>query len=434
MNQQLLEKKIGIYEKRLISENNNIKDYCIKKLNNFKNGTKLNHLISISKIFETEEQRINVKRNQKKDYSLNHNNVDLLTKNNMRNLFDGTWWKSLSKGTQKLHLNRFKEYIKYSKRKDLLENFPEKIDYTPPELQKKDLITRDELKLILQNCGLKTRTLIIMLYEGAFRIDELLSVVRKDIVFDGKFTLVTIRYSKTKKREVPLFESTPYINEYLHLNEFNSDERIFKYKRNVTINSHFNYIAKKLTKKYPKKWSHKKLNPHLFRHSRLTELASIGVNEPIIREFAGWSRDSTMPKVYLHLSNMDVRKAVKRIYKDEIEVPIEEVKIEIQKPKKCPICNTENNKENLFCWKCGNVFKDEDKKQMAIEIITQPKQIEDLRTEMKMMRTAIKMLLVDRESRGFDDEKQWEFTEVYKSALNWVKGLVEEKEEESNNK
>lgn len=417
MNQMLLEERIKKYENCLLSDDNNIEDYCIKILNNFPSkSTKLNHLISMTKLFETEEQRINVKRNKDKDYLLNHSNVDLLTKNDIRVLFNGAWWKNLSNGTQKHHLIRFMRYIKFSKRENLLEIFPEKIEYKPPELQRKDLITRDELKLILQNCGLKTRTLIIMLYEGAFRINELLSVVRKDISFDGKFTLVTIRYSKTKKREVPLFESTPYINEYLHLNEFNPDEKIFNYKRNVTVNSHFNYIAKKLTKKYPKKWSHKKLNPHLFRHSRLTELASLEVNEPIIREFAGWTRDSSMPKIYFHLCNKDVRNAVKRIYKDEIEVSVKEIKVDIQKPKICGICNTENNQENIFCWKCGNVFKDEDKKQMAIEIITQPRRIENLRNEIYEMKRMFKILF----SMITEDDKNIELTNDYKSFMKFL--------------
>ncbi len=367
------------YLKRLKSKDNNIENYYYKELKGNTEGTILNHLISISKLFETNEQRNESWRAKDKDFNLNHNNINQLIVQDIKDFIDSDWWNNLSGGTQKMHINRIKKYIKYSERNDLLDLLPSKMNGKTKKLSKIDLITKKDLEQILKYSNLKYRTLFMTLYEGALRIDEALNIKERDISFEsGRITIIKIAESKTYGRDIPVIESTPYIKEYLRTNDFEPDNKLFDFKNNTTVNNYLNFILKKLVKKYPKQWKGKKLYPHLFRHSRLTELARGKFNEAQIRRFAGWSADSTMAKIYFHLNDADI---INILTNNVVEAP----KPEPKKPKMCKICNTENPQINLFCWNCGNVLSEKDKEQMGIEIISQPYEVKELRQENKRL-------------------------------------------------
>lgn len=367
------------YFERLKSKDNNIENYYYKELNGLSNGAILNHLISIGKLFENNEQRNEGWRSRNKDYSLKHTNIALFTEQDIKDFLNSKWWNNLSSSTQKMHLNRIKNYLKFSERNDLANFLPKKINGKVKNLSKNDLINRDDLKQILKNCNLQYRTLIMIIYEGALRIDEALNIRRTDIKFNSGYVILKISESKTYSRDIPLIESIPYIKEYLGTNDFEPREKLFDFKRNINLNNYLNFISKKLANKYPKQWKGKKIYPHLFRHSRLTELARTKLNEAMIRKFAGWSADSTMAKVYFHLNDEDV---INILTNEAVEIP----KPKPIKPKICQICNKQNNEESLFCWKCGNVFKEGDEKKIAVEIIGQPYKIEQLREENKQLK------------------------------------------------
>lgn len=387
MNKKILNKEIEFYRNLLISEKSNIENYYLKHLYGLSESTIYNHLISISKLFESNEQRDNTTPHDKK-FRLKHSNVDLLSEKEIKDLFYCRWFKGLSKSTQKNFLSRINSYLEFSNRSDLIECLPTNIKSKTKQISKVDLINRDELDLILNNCGIKTRTLLMIMYDGALRKSEVLNIKRMHIRIKGKFAVLKVAESKTTERDIPLYESLPYIREYLSINDFKPNDKLFNYKNDNTLNSHLLYITKKITKKYPKKWNGKKLYPHLFRHSRLTELALSRLNEPQIRKFAGWTAGSNMPEVYFHLDDSDLK---------EILVPeyIEKRKSEKKKekePKICPICTTENNQENLFCWRCGNVFKEMDENGIVVELITQPYKIEQLREENKELQQKLSQM------------------------------------------
>ncbi len=75
MKENALKAVIEEYESLLTSLDNNLEDYYIKNLNNLSKGTKLNHLISISKLFESEKQRTENRKVNKKNYSLEKNKI-----------------------------------------------------------------------------------------------------------------------------------------------------------------------------------------------------------------------------------------------------------------------------------------------------------------------------------------------------------------------
>ena len=411
MNVETLNGLISKYLNKLQTPNNNINEYKLTKLNEIKKSSQLNHLISICKLFETNEQRNRTRREKEKNGTLEHADVNKLTENDIYDFLASKWFNKLKGITKNQHILKIRQYLIYSNRQDLADLLPKKIKGKARKISKNDLIERDDLDVILKHCNLKMRTLLMILYEGALRINEALSIKRRDIKFvDNKINL-KVAVSKTGERDLPLYESIPYVKEYLTKYDFKPEDKIFYYKRNTNLNVYLYTLGKRLANKYPEQWEGRRLYPHIFRHSRLTELASNGkMNEPLLRKFAGWTADSNMPKIYFHLDDSDLEKVL------EPDGKYEPKKTETFKPKECKICNAQNNIQNLFCWKCGNVFKEEDKKEIIPEIFTQPYQIEELKTGMNKLKHIYRILynMIEKEDTGI------ELAEDYKSFMEFI--------------
>jgi len=269
--------------------------------------------------------------------------------------------RGITNKSKNLYIIIIKKYLKYFNIEFSFPKYTEKKE----ELNKNDLINRQELDEMLSICNTKKKTMLMVLYEAALRRKELVNIKYKDIVFEKDLVNLYITQSKTKARNIPLMESIPYLKEYLTMNKFNSEDRLWDYQP-ITINKFLNRLAEKLG------WS-KKIHPHLLRHSRLTELAATKLNEPQLRKFAGWSADSEMPKVYFHLDDNDLRNVL--LNGSEIERKRE---IETFKPILCPACNTKNSSQNAFCFKCGNVIN---KERIIIERIERNLEIEELKRQ-----------------------------------------------------
>jgi ribosomal protein L40E len=97
----------------------------------------------------------------------------------------------------------------------------------------------------------------------------------------------------------------------------------------------------------------KRIHPHLFRHTRLTELAK-ELPEQILKQIAGWVPDSKMAQVYLHLSLKDVEESLlTKVYGIK---PLENEKKE--KFIICPKCRELNPPTATICWRCKTDLKE----------------------------------------------------------------------------
>ena len=399
MDAKKLNGYISKYLGKLESSKNNIEEYYLKKLTGVSLGTQLNCLMSICKLFETDEQRNMSGRFKPNSVTLEQTDVNQLTKENILNLLRGEWYKSLKPQTQQLHIRRMRNYLKYSKRDDLGELLPKKFKIDAKQLSKTDLITRDDLDIILEFSNLWGRTLIMVMYEGALRRDELLSIKKKHIKFEIGYAILKVIQSKTAKRDIPLIESIPYLKEYFDNNYFEPDNLIFPYKEAHFLNMYLNTLKNKIARKYPE-WKDKKLYPHLFRHSRLTELALSKLNEPQLRKIAGWTANSDMPKIYFHLDDSDI-----------ISIMTDNT---VQKPKPknvklviCPICNVENKEQNLFCWKCKNLLDEEKRMEAGLHLVSQPNQTNKIKNLYKILKSLSKLVLENYYSKleAIDNER-----------------------------
>lgn len=94
----------------------------------------------------------------------------------------------------------------------------------------------------------------------------------------------------------------------------------------------------------------KKVNPHNFRHSRATHLAT-HLTEAQMNQFFGWVQGSDMPSTYVHLSGRDVDSALLRSY--GIETDKQDVSGGKLAPRTCTQCKSQNPATNSFCGLCG---------------------------------------------------------------------------------
>jgi len=105
----------------------------------------------------------------------------------------------------------------------------------------------------------------------------------------------------------------------------------------------------------------KRIHPHLFRHTRLTELAK-HLPEQILKQIAGWVPDSDMAQTYLHLSQRDVEESLlAKVY--GIKIDGEEEK---EKFKVCPKCGELNPYFAKICYRCKTPLDEKELMELVL--------------------------------------------------------------------
>ena len=221
-----------------------------------------------------------------------------------------------------------------------------------------DLLTKDEIKAMADMTGnLSDRAFILVLYDSACRIDEILNLKIKDVSFDQYGSTIMVN-GKTGMRRIRLIESSPDLLKWInnHPKKQEREEPLFVYlsdkNRYKLFSKGISYDnAKIIIRTVAKRAGIKKrVHPHLFRHSRLTELAKI-LSESELKKFAGWTGSSTMAGIYVHLSGADIDKKMLEKYGllDKNDDPDKDT----LKPKECPKCKEINPNTARFCYVCG---------------------------------------------------------------------------------
>jgi len=219
-----------------------------------------------------------------------------------------------------------------------------------PICQVKDIISFDELKAMLGKAeNLEHRSLLFVLYECGGRAAEVCGSKICDVEFDkyGAIIRVTekrVRGRASRKRPIRLVLSVPDLRQWLSHHPKKDD-------RNALIWSVTSTRLWYLVKKYAKRAGiNKNISPHSFRHSRATHLASV-LTEAQLRIMFGWSKNSGMPAVYVHLSQRDVDPTLLKHYGIKLDEGTQEN--EILMYRKCPRCDFENSALVNFCARCA---------------------------------------------------------------------------------
>jgi integrase len=241
------------------------------------------------------------------------------------------------------------------------DHYPEEVRWIKPRIKNKrmlpeELLTEDDVdRLVKKADNLRDKALILTLYESGCRIGELASLRIKNVEFD-RYGAVLIVSGKTGDRRLRLVNSAPVLANWIdnHPDAGNPDAPLWvgigtkSRDRIITYNS-INMMIKKVAKRAGIK---KKVNPHMFRHSRATLLAK-HLTEAQLKQMFGWTQSSGMAATYVHLSGRDTDDAILKLH--GIKSPEkEEIKL---KPRKCPRCKFVNSSVADFCNRCGMVLK-----------------------------------------------------------------------------
>jgi hypothetical protein len=95
----------------------------------------------------------------------------------------------------------------------------------------------------------------------------------------------------------------------------------------------------------------KHITPHLFRHSRVTNMLKAGFSESSIKLMAWGSLSSEQLSRYAHLANADIDREVARV--NGIDIEEKKNDANVLKPKPCSRCHHVNEPHVNFCIVCG---------------------------------------------------------------------------------
>lgn len=207
-----------------------------------------------------------------------------------------------TEGTISLRKAYIKKYFRYHDRDDIYKKL--EVRREARHLNPHDILDAEDINYLLEHMNSPMyKAIITFLFESGARINEALGVKLEDITEVNIGFDVTLYADKTRKhnyayREMYLIECAPYIREWLMMR--NSDSPYLFPIRDRSVSEWLKHLREALKFKKP-------LNPHAFRHGCATRLVRKGMQESLIRAQMGWSGNSNMISVYVHLANTDLK-------------------------------------------------------------------------------------------------------------------------------
>jgi len=216
----------------------------------------------------------------------------------------------------------------------------------------KDLLTKQDVQNQIDAAkNPRDKAFIAMLYETGARIGELIDLTVGDIE-DRKHGKKVVIEGKTGARRLPLVESVPHINAWLskHPNPEKDNPLWCKIQQgDPDERLGYRYIRTRILEKNMDRADiDKPSNPHHYRHSRASHLAT-ELKEAQLCEWFGWVQGSDVPARYVHLSGRDMDNAYDQMHglyePDEDEQQPDVVE--------CDRCQELNEPDAAFCMRCG---------------------------------------------------------------------------------
>ncbi len=244
-----------------------------------------------------------------------------------------------------------------------------------------DILTDAELEMMRNACeNLRDKALVETSYETAFRPHELLGLKKSSVAFDDYGATVYIEKGKTGARRVRVVNAAPLLAEWIANHPLK--ERSAPLWIDLSANTRYKLLgwvglSRLIRRIAGRAGISKRVNPYIFRHTRLTYLAQV-LTEAQLCEFAGWEIGSDMSRKYVHLSGRDVDEALLRAYG---LIKRKEVK-EIRAPKKCVRCGTLNPFDSEICQKCGLALSVE-------AAIKRDEELKEIRTRLEVLEKAV---------------------------------------------
>ncbi len=258
-----------------------------------------------------------------------------LTKDNVNDFLQ---WLLVSRtnsiSTCNLRLTALKSFLRYAANDDIsiVTVFMDikKIQVMKDKKTKVEYLSKKGLKILVDQPntkttkGIRNKVMIIMLYDTATRINELLSLKLKDLNFSGRNPYISIRGKGNKLRYLPLMDKTlTHLRSYLKIfhpgNNANDGDRYLFYSM---IHSTPCRLSTDTVALFLKKYGEAaakacsdipdRVHPHLVRHTRATHLYQDGMPLSYIAEFLGHASIDTT-RIYASPNIEMMRDALMRV-------------------------------------------------------------------------------------------------------------------------
>ena len=243
--------------------------------------------------------------------------------------------KGNSASTCNRRLTSLRSYLWFASDRDVaLQSVALRIAKIPlcKESQKeKKVLSQDAFSCILRQpsnsrMGLRDKAIMILLYDSAIRLDELLSLTLRDVVLARGDPYIRVEGKGNKERVVAINEMTAaHIQEYIrvyHPNPHDKQALLFYTK----IKGRFGKMSEGNVERFIKQYAVKaaetcadvpeKVHPHMFRRSRATMLYQSGVELALISRILGHSQIETS-RIYATPSMHMLREAMESVESPE---------------------------------------------------------------------------------------------------------------------
>jgi integrase/recombinase XerD len=222
----------------------------------------------------------------------------------------------------------------------------------PNTLQKKDLLTVDDIKRIANNTrNIRDKAFIWVYFESMRRLGEILTLKIGDVEFDelGARLLVNGKMGRDHGRVIT---SVPLLSAWLNMHPLRDDPSsplwVTLGSKKICKQLSYNAVKSMLKDCAKRAGIKKRVWLYLIRHSRITPASKI-LPHSLLCATAGWKQGSRMPSVYIHLAGEDVDEAqcmlsgIAKLEKKDKQL----------KPLVCSRCQNNNVLGSKFCTKCG---------------------------------------------------------------------------------
>ena len=236
-----------------------------------------------------------------------------------------------SAGTCNRRLSALRAYLWFASDRDVaLQSTALRIAKIPlckEEQREKMVLSPDAMSCMLRQpantkTGLRDRVIMILLYDSAIRLDELLSLKTQDAVLDRKEPYIRVFGKGSKERIVTITDMTAaHLSEYLRVYHERTPDRqalLFYTRIKEQTGKMSEGNVERFINQYAAQASlecsdiPQKVHPHMFRRSRATQLYQSGVELALITRILGHSSIETT-KIYATPSMEMLRAAMESI-------------------------------------------------------------------------------------------------------------------------
>ena len=244
--------------------------------------------------------------------------INKLNRNEFKTL-DGNNYAGNSKADIKKFMKQFWKWLKGNN-----EYYPPEVMWIKARISKdekpieKEILSMDSAILLANSFQkIEYKILTLMLFDSGFRISEMLSVRKKDLIWEEyegtkKCFWIKCNVSKTYVRKIPIPLFTEDIQSFINSTYYKGllEENLIFSKCYGTVRKIINERAEQVIKR--------KISPHLFRHSSATFYARELEGDTLkLAHRYGWSLGSDELKTYVRMSGAYERASAKKIFEND---------------------------------------------------------------------------------------------------------------------